>query len=53
MMKLKTFFKNLFRKGRPCVYCGLKTQCLGRVYGSAYAYRVCEDCQQQLNKGKK
>lgn len=51
-MNIKNFFKNFFRKGRPCVYCGLKTQCLGYVYGSAYAYRVCEECQTKLKKGK-
>ena len=51
-MSIKTFFKNFFRKGRPCVYCGLKTQCLVHLNGSVYRYRVCEECQTEIKKGK-
>lgn len=45
-----TLIRNIFRKGRPCIYCGLKTQCLGHVFGSIHVYRVCEKCQEILRK---
>ena len=42
MNKLKLFFKNLFRKGKPCMYCGLKTESMHHVRGSIYTYRICD-----------
>jgi len=44
MKKIKLFFKNLFRKGKPCIYCGLKTTDVRRIPGQAYPYRICEKC---------
>ena len=41
MNKIKFFFKNLFRKGKPCIYCGLKTQDFHRLPGHVYSYRIC------------
>jgi hypothetical protein len=49
-MTIKNFFRNFFRKGRPCIYCGLKTRNLGHVFGSIHVYRVCEKCQEILRK---
>ena len=42
MKKIKLFFKNLFRKGKPCI--GLKTTDVRRIPGHAYPYRICEKC---------
>ncbi len=44
MNKIKLFFKNLFRKGKPCIYCKLKTTDIRRLPGHAYSYRICERC---------
>lgn len=36
MKKIKLFFKNLFRKGKPCIYCGLKTTNIHKIPGSIF-----------------
>lgn len=47
MNKIKVFFKNLFRKGKPCMYCRLKTESVRRLPGSVYTYRVCDECYEK------
>lgn len=47
MNKIKIFFKNLFRKGKPCMYCRLKTESVRRLPGRAYTYRVCDECYEK------
>lgn len=47
MKKIKLFFKNLFRKGKSCMYCGLKTESMHCVQGSTYRYRICDKCAER------
>ena len=35
---------NLFRPGKPCMYCGYNTKNLCRVNHSIYRYRICKNC---------
>lgn len=44
MNKIKLFFKNLFRKGKPCIYCKLKTQDVRRLLEQAKANPMCVSC---------